>query len=204
VADARYRELQATRPDLYMSFLQSDHAPRHLVVRTEGDPLAVAAAVGAQVRALAPEMPAPEIQTMAAIVSRALGGPRFTVQVFGAFALVAVLLAAMGLYAVLAYSVARRRREIGVRMALGAAPADVRRLVVAEGMALTAAGLFLGLAGAAAGARLLRSLLFGVTASDPATLVTVSLLLALVATCACLIPARRASEVDPAVALRTD
>jgi ABC-type antimicrobial peptide transport system permease subunit len=124
--------------------------------------------------------------------------------VFGALALVAVLLAAMGLYAVLAYSVARRRREIGVRMALGAAPADVRRLVVAEGMALTAAGLFLGLAGAAAGARLLRSLLFGVTASDPATLVTVSLLLALVATCACLIPARRASEVDPAVALRTD
>jgi putative ABC transport system permease protein len=204
VADTHHREIHAIRPDFYMSYLQADVAQKHLVVRAHGDPLALAPVVREQARQLAPQMPSPDTQTMAAVVSRALGGPRFTVQVFGAFALVAVLLAAMGLYGVLAYSVTRRRREIGVRMALGASPRDVRRLVLGEGLALTLGGLALGLAGAAAGTRLLRSLLFGVTPTDPATLATVSLLILAVAVLACLVPARRASGVDPAVALRTE
>ncbi|HSB62137.1 MAG TPA: ABC transporter permease, partial [Vicinamibacteria bacterium] len=204
VADARYREIQATRLDLYMSFLQANHRPKHLMVRTDGDPAALAPAIRAAVRGLDPDLPLAEVVTMSDVVSEALGGPRFAARVFSAFALVALLLAALGLYGLLAGSVSRRTREIGVRVALGAAPADVRRLVLGEGLALAAGGMVLGLAAALAGARLLRSLLFGVPPTDPATLAAVCLLLGAVAAAASLLPARRATMVDPAVTLRAE
>jgi putative ABC transport system permease protein len=204
VADARYREIQASRFDLYMSFLQSDHGPNHLVVRSSTDPAALVPAIREVVRGLDSDQPVTEAATMTQIVSEALGGPRFAARVFGAFAVVALLLAALGLYGLLAYAVSRRTREIGVRMAVGASPGNVRRLVLREGLGLTVAGIVLGLFAAAAGARLLGTLLYEVRPSDPVTFAAVPILLLGVAGLACLLPARRATRVDPIVALRTD
>jgi predicted permease len=204
VADARYREVQATRHDLYMSFLQSDHRPNHLVVRAQAEPAALTAAIRELVKRLDPDQPPAEAVTMTRVVSEALGGPRFAARVFAAFAVAALLLAALGLYGLVAYAVSRRTREIGVRVALGAAPADVRDLVLREGMVLAATGVGLGLVGAAASARLLRGLLYGIRPADPVTFAAVPLVLFLVAALACVLPARRAARVDPAVALRAE
>ena len=204
VADARYREIQASRFDLYMSLLQSDHRPNHLVVRASTEPSSLVPAIREVVRGLDPDQPVTEAATMTEIVSQALGGPRFAARIFGAFAVVALFLAALGLYGLLAYAVSRRTREIGVRMAVGASPANVRRLVLREGLGLTAAGIVLGLAVAAAAARVLGTLLYEVRPSDPVTFAAVPFLLLGVAALACLLPARRAMRVDPVVALRTD
>jgi ABC-type antimicrobial peptide transport system permease subunit len=202
--DARYRELQASRLDLYMSYRQSDHRPHHLVVRGRIEPHALAEPMRGLVRSIDPEVPVSDVLTLSEAVSKALGNPRFAARVFGAFALVALMLSALGLYGLLAYSVGRRTREIGVRVALGADRSDVRRLVLREGLALTAIGIAVGLAAAALTSRALRSLLFGVTAGDAITYAVGPAVLAAVALVACLLPARRAARVDPAVALRTE
>lgn len=202
--DARYRELQASRLDLYMSYRQANHRPHHVVVRTRISPHALAEPMRELVRGLDPEVPVTDVLTMSEAVSKALGGPRFAARVFGAFALVALLLSALGLYGLLAYSVSRRTREIGVRVALGATRTDVRRLVLREGLALTTSGIAIGLAVAWAASRSLESLLFGVTAADAITYAVGPALLAAVALVACLLPARRAARVDPAVALRSE
>jgi putative ABC transport system permease protein len=139
---------------------------------------------------------------MTDVVSEALGGPRFAARVFAAFAFVALLLAALGLYGLLADSVGRRTREIGVRVSLGARPIDIARLVVTEGLRLTILGIALGLAGSLAGARLLSRLLFGVGPVDALTQAGASALLITVAVLACALPAWRALRVQPAVALR--
>jgi predicted permease len=202
VGEARYRELRATRLDLYMSFRQSDHTPGHLVVRTRADAALVAPLVRQALEDLAPELPPPDVTPMARVVSEALGGPRFAARLFSAFALVALLLAALGLYGLLAWSVGRRTREIGVRVALGARPADVGRLVLGEGLTLTAVGLALGLLAAFASARVLSALLYAVEPTDGLTLAAASALLLGVALLACAIPARRALRMDPVAALR--
>ncbi len=202
VGDARYRELRATRLDLYMAHRQSDHRLRHVVVRARGDVAGLPAAIRRVVRELDPGQPAPEVTAMKDVVSEALGGPRFAARVFGAFALVALLLAAVGLYGLMAHSVKRRTREIGVRMSLGARPSDVVRLVLAEGLGLAVLGTALGLAGALAGARLLSSLLFGVGQADALTQAAASALLISVATLACALPAWRALRIQPSEALR--
>ena len=204
VADARYREIQASRYDLYMSYLQANHAPNHLVVRAVGEPTALVAAIREVVRGLDPNQPVTEVATLTRIVSEALGGPRFAARVFGGFALVALLLAALGLHGLLTYAVSRRSREIGVRVALGARPVDVRRLVLGEGLALVALGVVLGLCGAGAAAHALSRLLYGVGPWDPVTFLGVPIVLVLVASGTCLLPARRATRVDPSVALRTE
>jgi putative ABC transport system permease protein len=202
VGDARYRELRAERLDLYMSYLQSDHVSQHLVLRAGGDVALVAPLVRKAVQALDPGLPAPAVTTMARVVSEALGGPRFAARVFSAFALVALLLAMLGLYGLLAWSVRRRTREIGIRVALGARPIDVGRLVLGEGLALTAAGIGVGLVAALLSARALSALLFGVRPTDVATFAAAAGLLLGVAALACALPARRALRMDPAAALR--
>jgi putative ABC transport system permease protein len=202
--DARYRELQASRLDLYMSYRQADHRPRHLVVRGRVDPHALAEPMRELIRQLDPEVPVTDVLTMSQAVSMALGGPRFAARVFGAFALVALTLSALGLYGLLAYSVSRRTREIGIRVALGADRHDVRRLVLREGLALTGGGIAIGLAAAGLASRSLRSLLFGVGSADAATFAAGPVVLAATAVAAALLPARRAARVDPAVALRTE
>ena len=156
------------------------------------------------VRGLDPDVPVTDVLTMSEAVTKALGGPRFAARVFGAFALVALMLSALGLYGLLAYSVSRRTREIGVRVALGADRSDVRRLVLREGLALTAIGIAIGLSAAWVASRSLESLLFGVTAADALTYAAGPVVLAAVALVACLLPARRAARVDPAVALRSE
>ena len=130
--DARYRELTATRLDLYMPHRQSDHRPHHVVVRTRGETAGLSAAILGTLRELDPEQPAPRVVAMTDVVHEALAGPRFAARVLTAFALVALSLAALGLYGLIAYAVGRRTREIGVRVTLGARPLDVARLVAAR------------------------------------------------------------------------
>jgi putative ABC transport system permease protein len=150
------------------------------------------------------ELPLTDTVTMAHVVSEAQAGPRFAARLFGAFALVALLLAALGLYGLLAYSVSRRTREIGVRVALGAQRNHVRLLLLGEGMALTGAGIAIGLVGSVGATRLIASLLYGVRPADPEVFVLAPVLLATASIAACLLPVERATRVDPAVALRSE
>jgi putative ABC transport system permease protein len=160
------------------------------------------AALRAQVYALDHDLPVYNISPMEQIVSNAAGQPRFQTLLLGLFGAAALLLAAIGIYGVMAYTVTERTHEIGVRMALGARSRDVMRHVLGQGMKLVLMGATLGLAGAFVAARALKSMLFGVSPADPLTFAAVTVFLALVAFAACWIPARRATKVDPLVALR--
>jgi len=173
-------------------------------VRTNADPLNVVSMLTDSIREVDPEVPVLNIRTMDESVSASLSPQRFTMLLFAAFAGTALLLAAAGIYGVMAYTVTRRTREIGVRMALGAAAGDVLRLVVGQGMGSTAMGLAIGTAGSLALTRTMQTLLFGVKATDPVNIIAVVLLLAAVSLFACWIPARRATRVDPLVALRDE
>jgi putative ABC transport system permease protein len=174
----------------------------HLLIRTAGDPLKLAPAVREQVWAINPNLPVVDVMTMEQRLAEAVAPRRFQMLLFGAFAVVALVLAAVGVYGVIAYSVSRRTHEIGIRMALGAAPRDVLLMVVRQGMSLALIGVALGLAAALALARLMENLLFNVKATDPATFAGISLLLISVAALAAYLPARRATKVDPLLALR--
>jgi putative ABC transport system permease protein len=202
VGDARYRELQATRLDLYMSYLQGDHRTGSLMVRTRQEPMAVASAVREAVWSMDRGKAPPAVTTMTSVVSEALAWPRFASRVFGVFALVALLLAALGLYGLLAYSVTSRTSEIGLRVALGALPRDLWSMLMREALGLTLTGIAIGLLLALAATRLLEGLLYGVTATDGLTFVAATGLLLTVGVLACGLPLRRALGVAPAVALR--
>ena len=175
-----------------------------IVLRTSGDAGQAARPLADAVAAADPEQPVYEIKTMAQLVDEALVARRFAMTLLGIFALLAVVLATVGLYAVVAYTVSQRTHEIGIRMALGAQSREVARMVVAQALRLVALGLVLGAGGALALTHLMRKMLFGVSASDPATFAAVAALLATVALVASWLPARRASRVDPMVALRGD
>jgi len=176
--------------------------PLWFAVRTGDRPDAAIASIRAIVRQVEPDATVDDIATLQQLVSDSISRPRFYAVLLGVFAVVAVTLAAIGLYGVIAYSVARRTREIGIRMALGAARADVLSLVLGQTLALTVAGIVLGLAGAAALTRYLAGMLFGVTPLDPTTFAAVAVIFGAVAICAALMPARRATNVDPLIALR--
>ena len=205
VADVKQSNL-AERPalEMYTPFPQTPWPFLAIVVRTQGDPEAMAASVRRALARIDPEQPAAEVKTLNEYVARAVATPRFTAVLFGAFAALALVLAGFGLFSVMAYSVAQRHREIGIRMALGAQPSAVRSLVLSQALWLGITGLAIGLAGALAATRVLGALLFGVSASDPATFGGVSAALLFVMLAAAYLPARRATRVDPMVALRAD
>ena len=173
-----------------------------LVVRTAGNPESSLPAVRRKIHAIDPELPLSAVRTMDQWLSSNAAQPRLNAVLLAIFAAVALLIAAIGIYGVLAYSVTQRTREIGVRMALGAQRGNVVSLVVREGMLVAIAGIGAGLAASAALSRILATLLFGVRPRDPGTFALVAALLAVIALAACLLPARRAARVDPMVALR--
>ena len=189
------------RPTVYVDLFQRPHPDISLTLLSDTDTQTVTSAAREIVRELNPEIPV-RFRTFSQIYSASLGSRRFTLLLIGFFALAATLLAMAGVFGVTAYSVTRRTSEIGVRMALGATPAGVLRLVVGQGMLVIATGVIAGLLGALALTRTISALLFGLAATDPATFTAVVLFLALVALVACYIPARRAAKVDPIVALR--
>jgi putative ABC transport system permease protein len=210
VADVKMFGLDAEpSPEVYLTYRQAAGplgralSGMSLVVRCrEEDPLALVPVLREQVRAVDHEMPIDGLMTMDERVSQSVARPRLYAALLGLFSLLALILAASGIYGVVSYSVSQRTSETGVRMALGARTGDVLKLVLAEGMLLSFIGILSGVAASFAVNRVLGSLLFGVTATDPATYVGIALLLILVALGACYIPARRAARVDPVVALR--
>ena len=205
VGDTRPRALdQSPQPTLYFSYHQFSLPFMTVVVRGTDDTAAVTREIRTHLRALDPNLPIDEVRTLAAAASRSTAQPRFRTYVLTGFAAISLLLAATGLYGLLSYSVTQRAREIGVRMALGAKPRDVLRLVVREGMALVAAGAVAGVIAAAAAGRLVASLLFGVSATDPLTYAAVVALLGAVGCAACCLPAFRAARVSPISALRSE
>jgi putative ABC transport system permease protein len=207
VDDVRQNGLTATpSPAIYQPYLQASQpfflAHMTFVVRTAADPATVASGLRAALREIDPDLPAQSIATMQDVIAGTTAEPRFQSRLLGAFAVLAVLLAAIGIYGVLACSVAERRREIGIRMALGAGERDVVRMVLRRTMLLAGIGVVLGTAGALVLTRLLEKFLYEIRPTDPITFVTVAAILLGVAVIAGLLPARRASSVDPMATLR--
>jgi predicted permease len=188
---------------MYLPLEQNYTSQAIVQVRVNGNPDAVLGTVRRELQAVEPTMPLLNVNTYRTIVGTSLWAPRMGASLLSAFGLIALLLAAMGLYGVMSYSVSQRTREIGIRMALGAEQREVRGMIVRQGLWLAVGGVAVGLAAALALARLVTNLLFGVSGTDPVTFVAVPLVLLAVAVCATLLPALRASRVDPVEALRT-
>jgi putative ABC transport system permease protein len=195
---------EGIQPEVYFALGQMAGRYRrmNLAVRTSVDPTSTVAAIQAAIREVDKDQPVYQIQTIDELMRDSVGTRRFALIILIMFATLALVLAVSGIYGVISYAVTQRTQEIGIRMALGASTKDVLRLVLGQFMRLTVVGVVLGLIGAYALTRLMTSLLFGVTATDTTTFVLVSITLSLVALVACLIPARRATRVDPLVALR--
>ena len=203
VGDVKNARLdEEPKPEFYYSYFQNRSPFMVLVVRTATEPQALIAALRREVWAVDKDLPLANIATLEQLLGKTVAQRRLTMLLLGAFAAVALALAALGVYGLMSYAVAQRQHEMGIRLALGARAADVIGLIVGEGMALALLGLALGLAAALGLTRLMASLLFGVTPSDPATFAAVALLLTLVALLACWLPAWRVAKVDPLVALR--
>jgi putative ABC transport system permease protein len=205
VSDMRGNALaEAPEPTVYIAMAQYQLSSLYIVARTNGDPASLASGLRGIVRDLDREVPVYSVQTMEERVAASLGRERFFATLVAVFAAAALLLAAVGLYGVISYAVTQRTHELGVRVALGASGTRISRMVIGEGIALTTAGLVVGIVAAAGASRMLGSLLYGVDAADSLTLAGVVGLLAAVAVLASWIPARRASRVDPLVAMRGD
>ncbi|MDQ3652168.1 MAG: ABC transporter permease [Acidobacteriota bacterium] len=203
VGDVKHESLNLTqRKSVYLPHAQVSIGGMALAVRTRANPENLAAAIRDQVKELDPNQPVTAIRTMSEVISRSVWQPRLYAILFGVFAAVALLLASVGIYGVMSYAVAQRTHEIGIRMALGAQRGDVLRLVIGQGMWLVMVGVGIGVLASLALTRLMGSLLFGVGATDPVTFAGVAVLLAAAALIACYIPARRATKVDPMIALR--
>jgi predicted permease len=191
-------------PEVYAPYQQWAWDYPALVVRTSADPQSLATAIRNEVRSISSAVPAPRIRTMPQVMERWTAPPRFRTSLMTLFGAVALALTAIGLYGVMSYAVTQRTQEIGVRLALGAQPRDILKLIIGQGLRLALIGSGIGLAGAMALSRALTSLLFGVSPTDPLTLTVIVSLLTFITLLACLIPARRAARVDPMVALRVE
>jgi putative ABC transport system permease protein len=192
---------EAPAPEIFSPHTQSTWPAMALVLRTTAAPSALIPTVQRALFTLDPTLPAFDVKTMNERLDDSVAQRRFHMLLLGLFATIALLLAAIGVYGVIAYGVSRRTQEIGIRLALGAQRSDVLRLVVGQGLRLTIIGIGAGLAVAFAARRLIASLVFGVTVDDPITFAGASVLLAAIALLACWLPARRASRVDPVIAL---
>jgi putative ABC transport system permease protein len=202
VGSVKHSGLSAeTRPMMYVSYEQSGWLDMTLTIRAAGDPANLAAAVRREVQAVDKDQPVTNISTMADTFARAVAPQRFNMLLLGLFAAVAMILATVGIYGVIAYTVSQRSREMGIRIALGASRGDILKLVVGQAMLMALAGVGVGLLAALLLTRLISGLLYGVSATDPVIFVSLSLLLAGVALLASYIPARRAMKVDPIIAL---
>jgi putative ABC transport system permease protein len=205
VGDVRDDALESSaNPTVYLPFNQTPNEAIVITARTAAPPASITSALRGVVRDLDPTLPVYQVQTMEEHLASSVSRQRFYATLLGVFSLVALVLAAVGLYGVIAYAVSQRTHELGVRVALGATGDRIGRMVIGEGVILTAVGVIVGLAASLAGTRLIAKLLYNVKTSDPLTFVAVALLLGVVAACASYIPARRAARVDPLVAMRGD
>jgi len=207
VADSNQGALDAqVKPEAYfaMGQLAWRYRRMNLAIRTQGDPMNLVRPIQKEIWSLDGDQAVYQVQTMEQMVGASIGSRRFAMLLLSLFAGLALALAAVGIYGVMSYSVTQRTHEIGVRMALGAGARDVLRLLIRQGMWPALLGALIGLAGAFGLTRLMKSLLFGVSATDPLTFVAIALALAGVAALACYIPARRAMKVDPMIALRCE
>jgi putative ABC transport system permease protein len=205
VADVKNDDLdEAVDPIAYSPFAQNPSATMSLIIRGTHDPAQLASAARSEVQTLDPTLPFSNIKPLRQMIDERISPKRLMTYIFGVFGLIALLLASVGIYGVMSYAVTQRTHEIGIRMALGAQAVDVLKLVVQNGMTIALVGVAIGLAGAFAMTRLLASLLFKVTPTDLTTFAAVSISLIVVALIACYIPARRATRVDPLVALRDE
>ncbi len=205
VGDVKERGLAEEKPpELYVPYAQVPIQTMDVVLRTQVTPRALVPAVEKVVRELDPELPVARVATLDEVVARSISEPRFYMVLLGAFAAMAVFLAALGIFGVLSYSVVQRSREIGIRVALGAHPRDVLRMVLGHAATLAVIGVLVGLAGALALSRAIGSLLFELSPTDPLTLGSMAVLLGAVALVASYLPARRATRVDPLIALRSE
>jgi putative ABC transport system permease protein len=205
VGDVRHNGPQEEpRPELYVPYLQAPDRDMTIVVRTAADPAGLAETIRREVMAIDRGQPLTRVRTMQALVARVMAKPRFSLILLGVFAGTAVLLALVGIYGVIAYSVGQRRREIGIRVALGARSGQVIAMVLRQWLRLVLAGVVLGLAAALALTRLMASLLYGVRPTDPPTFAAVAGVLVAMSLLASWVPARRATRVDPMIALRSE
>jgi putative ABC transport system permease protein len=189
-------------PEMYLPLAQSGGDTVNIVVRTQSNPRALGLALNDTVTSLDPNEVLSTVRSLDDVLSKSIGQPRFSARLFGLFAILALTLAGIGLYGMIAFSVSQRTNEIGIRMALGARPADVMKMILGRGLRLALAGTTLGLVASAGVAWLLRGMLFGIAATDPVTFIAVASLLIVVALAAAYFPARRAMRVDAMVALR--
>jgi putative ABC transport system permease protein len=189
-------------PEVYVAHAKSPWRSMTVVVRTLSDPAQVVSAVQNELRAIDRDQPIFDVRTLDRVVHESIAGQRVAAAMMGVFALIALLLATIGIYAVMSYAVTQRTHEIGVRLALGAQPRDILRMIVGQGMLLTLVGLVVGLGAALLMAQAMTKVLYDVTATDPATFISISIFLTLVALAANYFPARRATRVDPMQALR--
>jgi putative ABC transport system permease protein len=192
----------SAKPEVYFPYLQVASPSMSLVVRTASNPLSLAAVVKSQIQMIDKDLPIDDAKTMQQLLAESISGRRFNMLLLTVFAVVALVLAIVGIYGVMSYTVTQRTHEIGIRVAIGAQPRDVFRLVIGQGMMLAMIGLGFGLVGAFGLTRLMTTMLFGVEPTDPATFVSIAVLLTAVALVACYIPGRRAAKVNPLVALR--
>jgi putative ABC transport system permease protein len=205
VGDVRERTLDQAPADLiYLPYAQYPQMGPSLVARTQGDPMNIARAVVLHLYEVDPNQPAGRIQSLEQVRTDSIAAPRLTADLLGLFALLALAIAAAGIGGVMALSVSQRTHEIGVRMAIGARPAEIVRMILRQGMGLAIVGVALGVLAAFALTHMVRTFLFGVTPNDPLTFVGVAAVLSAAAYIACYVPARRAAQVDPLRALRTE